>query len=164
MEILSPELAPDHQLSNSLPSSCPPPLPWVMATSGFLLLQGPPRRRQGWCKPFIPALHKAASILFWLLFIINSYNHPYQITKKSLRKKQRWIICRFCFFPPSRPSSFNPCFKNQTQQRFRQVCACIWYKQTKICAFCFIALTPIRQNLSHKTEILWLINTSGDEK
>lgn len=163
MAILSRELASDHRLHNSLPSSTP------MGASRFLLLQGPSQRRHVWCNPFIPAWHKAESVLFWLVFIINSCMwEPLSLWnyKKVFEKKQQWIICRFFFLPPSSPT--NPVLKirhrNNSQQQFWQVCACIWYKQTKICAFCFIELTSIWQNLNHKTEILWLINTSGDEK
>lgn len=170
MEILWPEHVPDHQLHNSLPSSCPPPLLWVMTASRFLLLQGASRRRHVWYDPFIPAWHKAESPLltcFYHKFLQVGAIILVKLQKKSLRKKKReMIICRFSFLPPSSPAT--PVLKfrhgNNTQQCFRQACACIWYKQTKICAFCFIELTSIWQNLNHKTEILWLINTSGDEK
>lgn len=135
-----------------------PPAPGSISEKTWLVQPLHPCTTRSWECPLLTCfyhkfLHVGAIILL-------------KLQKSLWEKNQQWIICRFFFLPPSSPTT--PVLKirhrNNSQQQFRQVCACIWYKQTKICAFCFIELTSIWQNLNHKTEILWLINTSGDEK
>lgn len=112
MAILSRELASDHRLHNSLPSSTP------MGASRFLLLQGPSQRRR-LVQPLHPCMAQS-----WECPLLTCFYHKFlhvgAIILVKLQKSlwEKTAVDNLQVFLPPSLIPYKPCFKNQTQEQF----------------------------------------------